>query len=243
VNFRDLGGYITPEGKSVKWGKAFRSDNLSRLTARDQSKLNNMNIKRVCDFRTSVEIEKSPDKFPSPDSGSYVHLPVSHGEFDNTVLFERIKKGDTSWINVDFMIKGYIHNIEEHADTWAEVIKQLANSEHLPLVFHCTAGKDRAGTCAALILLLLGVSEDTVIEDHSLSNIYIERILDRINRYVHSLGVDPEAVRPYFTAPKECAIALTDHIRHKYGTACNYFTQKSNLDSKTIARFKKNLLG
>ncbi|MBW1846107.1 MAG: tyrosine-protein phosphatase [Deltaproteobacteria bacterium] len=242
VNFRDLGGYKTLDGRRIKWGKIFRSDNLARLSDIDQTKLMNMGIKLVCDFRTSAEIKKMPDKFPGNNSGKYLHLPIIHGEFDNTALFDRIKNGDIEWISTDFMIKGYIKNLEDFSDTWAEVIKRLASFKNIPLVFHCTAGKDRAGTCAALILLLLDVPEQTVIEDYSLSNVFITKVLDKIYTYIKSLGIDPERVAPYFTAPKECIISLIHHINHNYGSAYNYFTKKGKLEHKTISALKKNLL-
>ena len=72
---------------------------------------------------------------------------------------ERIKKGDDSWLTEDFMLSGYIHNLDEFAHIWGEVIRRLIEPENRPLLFHCTGGKDRAGTCAALILLALGVPE------------------------------------------------------------------------------------
>jgi len=242
VNFRDLGGYETLDGRRIKWGKVFRSDNLARLSDMDQTKLKNMGIKLVCDFRTPAEIKKSPDKFPGNSTAMYLHLPIIHGEIDNTSLFERIKKGDIEWISTDFMIKGYINNLENFSDTWAEVIKRLASPDNIPMVFHCTAGKDRAGTCAALILLLLGVPEQIVIADYSLSNVYITKVLDKIYTYIKSIDIDPEQVAPYFTAPKECIISLIHHINHNYGSVHNYFTKKTKLEHKTISALKKNLL-
>ncbi|MCJ7772705.1 MAG: tyrosine-protein phosphatase [Desulfobacterales bacterium] len=242
VNFRDLGGYKVSDGRQIKWGKMYRSDNLARLSDMDQTKLKNMGIKLVCDFRTDAEIKKAPDKFPGKGSAKYLHLPVIHGEFDNTTLFDRIKNGDIGWININFMIEGYIKSLDNFAGTWGEVIKRLSKTDNLPLVFHCTAGKDRAGTCAALILLALGVPEQIVIEDHNLSNIYIAKVLDKIYGHIKSFGVDPELVSPYFTAPKECVTSLIHHINHQYGSAYNYFTKKAKIDPKILVSLKNNLL-
>lgn len=242
VNFRDLGGYITLDGQRIKWGKVFRSDNLARLSNRDQVKLQNMGIKLVCDFRTNKETKKMPNKFPINHSAKYLHLPVIHGEIDNTTLFDRIKNGDIDWITNDFMINGYIKSLEEFAKTWAEVIKRLAVPENIPLVFHCTAGKDRTGTCAALLLLLLNMPEQTVIADHGLSNLFITKILNKIYLQIKLLGIDPELTAPYFTAPKECVIALIEHIHNNYGSAYNYFIKKGNIKPNIILELKKNLL-
>jgi len=242
VNFRDLGGYKTSNGKHTKWGKIFRSDNLSRLTDRDQIKLKNMNIKLVCDFRTGAEIKKSPNKFPGDAPVRYLHMPIIHGEFDNTTLFNRIKKGDIGWISIDFMIKGYIQSLEEYADTFGHVIKMLTKPRNIPMVFHCTAGKDRTGTFAALLLMALDVPEKTVIEDHGLSNILIAKVLDKMNEYLKSYGIDPQLVSPYLTAPKECIVSMIHHINTHYGSVHNYLTKKAGLNPKIIASLKENLL-
>ena len=98
VNFRDLGGYETVDGRRVKWGLVFRSDNLGRLTDRDVTFLQRMGIRLVCDFRTPAEAEKLPDRFPGDGPAKYLHLPIRHGEFDPANTFERIQKGDIEWM-------------------------------------------------------------------------------------------------------------------------------------------------
>jgi len=115
VNFRDLGGYETSDGRRLKWGQVFRSDNLGRLTDRDVSFLQRMGIRTVCDFRTPAEADKLPDRFPPPEPGRYLHLPIQHGEFDPANTFERIKTGDIGWMTEGFMIEGYLKNIDNFA--------------------------------------------------------------------------------------------------------------------------------
>ncbi len=163
LNFRDLGGYGTTDGRRLKWGRIFRSDGLARLTAQDHTLLKQMGIKLVCDFRTPAEVEKSPTKLPPHGSIRTQNLPVVSHEFDTVAIMERIKKGDTDWIDESLMINGYIRNIESSAGVWGAVINSLTDPQKRPLVFHCTAGKDRTGVCAALILLTLGVPEEVVI--------------------------------------------------------------------------------
>ena len=173
VNFRDLGGYRSSDGRRVRWGQVFRSDSLARLTERDRIRVEHLGLKLIIDFRTPNEVKKSPDRLPQSSTMRCLNLPITHGEFDFVSAVERIKKGDDSWLTEDFMLSGYIHNLDEFAHTWGEVIRRLIEPENRPLLFHCTGGKDRAGTCAALILLALGVPEETVIDDHQLSNILI----------------------------------------------------------------------
>ena len=242
VNFRDIGGYRTGDGREVKWGKVFRSDGLARLTGKDHQVLTQMGIERVFDFRSPAEVSESPDKLPENGSMSHVNLPVAYGSFDFVDAMVRLKKGDVSWLTPDFMVNGYIRNIEEFASVWGEVINFIADSKGTALLFHCTGGKDRAGTCAALILLMLGVDEKTVIEDHQLSNIYIAELLPTIFELIASYGVDPDKLVPYFTAPLECIHALLDHLRNNYGSASEYLAKKAGVKKETQALLKEKLL-
>jgi protein-tyrosine phosphatase len=242
VNFRDLGGYETSDGRRVKWGRVFRSDNLGRLTDRDVSFLQQMGIRTVCDFRTPAEAKKLPDRFSPTEPGRDLHLPIQHGEFDPAGTFERIKNGDIEWMTEAFMIESYIKNIDNSAPVWSTFFKSLADGSKRPLVFHCTGGKDRAGVCAALILLSLGVPEETVIYDHGLSNLYIAAVLEKIYQQIRSHGVDPNQVAPYFTAPKNAIVAAVRHIRRTYGSAAEYLVNKAGVDEKVVAQLREDLL-
>jgi len=157
VNFRDLGGYETSAGRRIRWGRVFRSDHLSRLTDRDIAFLQRLKIRCVCDFRTSAEAQKRPDRFPGDGPGAYLHLPIDNLKFNPTTLFEKLKRGDTGWLTLEFLIDGYILNIDQFAGVWGEVFRRLADPGQLALVFHFTGCKDRAGTCSAIVRLVLGV--------------------------------------------------------------------------------------
>ena len=242
VNFRDLGGYMTEDGRRVKWGELFRSDNLGRLTDRDVTLLQKIGIRLVCDFRTPAEKKKLPDRFPHGGSCKSLQLPIKHGEYDPANTFERIKNGDIDWLTEEFMIKGYIRNIENFSHQWSTFFRHLADRANRPLVFHCTGGKDRAGVCAALVLLTLGVSEETVIRDHSLSNVYIAEVLERIYDQIRAYGVDPKKVASYFTAPKSAIVALLEHIRAIYGSAVYYLKYKAGVDERVLNQLKEELL-
>jgi len=242
VNFRDLGGYQTVDGRRIKWGQIFRSDNLGRLIDRDVRYLQRMGIRLVCDFRTPAEANKLPDRFPQPSRSRYLHLPIQHGEFDPANSFERIKKGDIDWMTEEFMINGYLKNIDNCGPVWLNFFNNLALGANRPLVFHCTGGKDRAGVCAALILLTLGVSEKTVIEDHGLSNIYIAPVLEKIYAQIRSYGVDPQQVAPYFTASRKAISQAIDHIRNTYGSAAQYLATKAGVEPRILKRLKTDLL-
>jgi len=242
VNFRDLGGYQAVDGRRVIWGKVFRSDNLGRLTDRDVIFLQKMGIRLVCDFRTPAEIKKLPDRYPPGPHGQSLLLPMRHGESDPANTFDRIKNNDIDWMTEEYMINGYIKNIDHFAPLWATFFKTLAEPSNRPLVFHCTGGKDRAGVAAALVLLTLGVPEETVVRDHGLSNLYIGVVLESIYDRIRTMGVDPDRISAYFTAPQNAIMAVLGHLRKAYGSAANYLVNKAGVDEKLLIRLKDDLL-
>jgi protein-tyrosine phosphatase len=140
------------------------------------------------------------------------------------------------------MTEGYLKNIDDFASVWSTLLKSLAEGSRRPLVFHCTGGKDRAGVCTALILLLLGVPEETVIYDHGLSNLYIAAVLKKIYEQIRSYGVDPDQVAPYFTAPKNAIVTAVLHIRKTYGSAADYLINNAGVDEKIVAQLREDLL-
>ena len=242
LNFRDLGGYRTDSGKFVKWGMAFRSDALTKLTAKDHALLNHLELKAVFDFRGQAEVEQSPDRLPENGSIAFFHMPVTSHTIDTVSALKRLKKGDAGWLTESFMREGYLTNIDQYARTWGTVANYLAMPENRPLVFHCTAGKDRTGTFAALLLLLLGVPEETIIQDHGLSNFFLQDFLETAFAYFEGIGVAREKIGPYLTAPKDAIIALLDHVRNKYGSAETYFLEQAGIQPGTVDCLRRDLL-
>ena len=242
VNFRDLGGYETTDGRRVKWGRVFRSGHLSELTEKDQERIRQLGIKTICDFRSPGEKEMRPNWLPPGGAVEYLELPIVHGEFDPVAAMESLQKGDASWLTEDFIITRYIKKIDDFGHVWGRFFDQLADGKKRPLVFHCTAGKDRAGTAAALTLLALGVPEETVIYDHGLSNVYIAHVLKVINRRIKDLGIDPKKVEPYFTAPRNAIVAVVNHIRKTYGSVDSYLQNKAGVSEQKLALLREELL-
>lgn len=242
VNFRDIGGYVTHDGRRVKWGRLFRADGLARLSDRDLALFRQIGIRRIIDFRTESEAANAPDRIPEGGDTSYIHLPVTHGKYDFAEAVKRFKKGDTDWLTADFMVEGYINNLESFARVWEAVVFHVIDEKKGPLVFHCTGGKDRTGTCAALLLLTAGIPEDVVIDDHQLSNIYIARLLPDLYRLMSDNGIDPDRVFPYLTAPRDCIEAVISHISYKYGSAWEYFLSKTSLTETHLAQLKNVML-
>jgi protein-tyrosine phosphatase len=241
-NLRDLGGYETTDGRRVRWGRIFRSSNLARLSDKGLEQLKRLGIRLVCDFRTEAEAAKLPNRFPDSPAVDYTRLPIQHGDFEPTSVFDRIQQGDYNWISEDFMIQGYIESLERHADVWARVFTLLSDARNRPLLFHCTGGKDRTGAAAALILLALGVPEETVVRDYGLSDGYNADVRRTIYDRLRPLGVDISKVEPYFTAPESRIRALLKYVDERYGSAVGYLKGKVGVSAALLNRLKEDLL-
>lgn len=166
-NFRDLGGYETQDGRRVKWRTLFRSGSMARLTPADYETLAGFAIKQICDFRTTGECTAEPNQW-AQDAGIHYwsrDYETSFGDL-RTVLASDAPTAEQAQQG---MIAGYRTLPFEQAPAYKVLFQSLAKRA-TPIVFNCSAGKDRAGTAAALVLSALGVPRETVIEDYLLTN-------------------------------------------------------------------------
>ena len=182
-NFRDLGGYKTRDNRAIKWGVLYRSDALHELTDQDIKYLERLKLNKVIDFRSPPERAEDPDRIIS---NTDVHLlsidPFQEmGPKDSDMSFEDIQQEMFSG-NLDlsnFLVDFNKILITEFTPIYKEFIDLLIANEGSPLVFHCTAGKDRAGLAAALVLSALGVPREIIIEDYLATNIYSKESIDK----------------------------------------------------------------
>lgn len=242
VNFRDIGGYRTYDKRIVKTGLLYRSDHLSRLTLTDQQLLQSLRFKVVCDLRTLREQQNAPDCLPRDGSIRLHSLPVEANNFDPATVMERLKLGDDAWLSKDFFIKLYQDYLDDFGPVWGKVFTLVASHQNLPLVFHCTGGKDRTGICAALLLKALGVSETSIISDHNLSNIYNAERLQPIYAEFAAIGIEAEKVEPYLQAPIEPLVAMLEHLKKKYTTIEDYLLTKASINRPTLRALQTGLL-
>jgi protein-tyrosine phosphatase len=169
-NFRDLGGYATQDGHIVRWRRLFRSDHLAALTEGDRAILTALRLNRVCDFRGVSERAELVCSLPDATVHSLAIEPtVVQGM---KALFDA-GESVTAALTVDLMKQTYRDFVLANSPRFADMFAYLL-ADDSPLVFHCTAGKDRTGFAAALILSALGVSWDVVMEDYMLTNTHYQ---------------------------------------------------------------------
>lgn len=165
-NFRDLGGYVGRDGHPVRWRRLFRSDHLGELTQDDVQSLSDLGLARVCDFRGAQERAVVPCVMP----GVTVHtLPIEPTVVQGIQSLLAAGKALTAQATVELMEQTYRNFVLDNSPRFATLFDHLLHDD-TPLVFHCTAGKDRTGFAAALILLALGVPRNVVMQDYLLTN-------------------------------------------------------------------------
>ena len=177
-NFRDMGGYETTEGRKVKWGKLYRSEELAGLTEWDIAYLQKSGLKLICDYRTDFEVKHKPN--PEITGARQVCLPVMQDLAKDLNINEFFQVGDLSMLGKpgEYLVK-MNQDFVSGNEAFVSFLNLAQNPENLPLVNHCTAGKDRTGFGSAL-LLLLGVPEKTVMEDYLLSNGFREKLNEKM---------------------------------------------------------------
>jgi protein-tyrosine phosphatase len=242
VNFRDLGGYRTRDGARIRWGQLFRSDSLARLTKADLTYLQRLNLRLVCDLRTASEVKRSPNLFPDSESVAHVHLAMQQGRLDPIDAYERLQQGDTSWVSEDYMLQGYRWNSEKYAAAWRRFFHLLIEPGNRPAVFHCTAGKDRTGVGAALLMLALGVPEQTVLADYGASDGYLAPVMDTVRETIQSYGIASRDVQPWLTAPPSRIRAFLALLHQAYGSPLDYLRRKVQLNDDFLEKLRTQLL-
>ncbi len=170
TNFRDLGGYPGHDGRPVRWRRLFWSAHLGGLTTDDQAALAALGLSAAFDFRGLAERDATPNQLPGVLQQSLAIEPsvVQH-------LQHLLAAGQQATVPmmVALMEDLYRHLINDQAHRFAQLFAHLLQAD-APLVFHCTAGKDRTGVAAALILLALGVPRDVVRQDFLLTNLHYQ---------------------------------------------------------------------
>ncbi len=238
ANFRDLGGYKTTTGKQVKWGKIYRSADISKLTDEDLKTLQELNIKMVCDLRGEQEVATAPDKLPVGTD----RILLSAGS-ENVGAGASYLKYLKSPAAADSMLMAMYTRTDHLGKKYKPMFDQLLVLENdKSLMFHCTAGKDRTGVGAALILYALGVDESTIIQDYSLTNEFRKESNEQFVKMLASQGLSEQAARNLMAAKEEYIKAAFDSIKKQYGSIDNLLEREMGLDAQKRTELKSKFL-
>jgi protein-tyrosine phosphatase len=233
-NFRDLGGHRAKDGRTVRRGLVFRSAHLGGLTDADRAALGKLGVRTIVDLRGVNEAAETPHLI----EGLACRVVGAHIE---PAVGEKLRAAiDDGSANPFLMMELFTDHYRDYprrcAPGFRTLFATLSDGTHRPLVFHCTAGKDRTGFAAALLLSLLGVPWDDVMEDYLRTN---DLWTGHIGRYPE-LDIDTraaivEARRPYL----EAAFAV---VRDDFGSAEAFADKALGLDAAKRERLRADLL-
>lgn len=205
-NFRDLGGYKTQQGKTIKWNKIYRSGEFSESSISDLTKLNKLNIQTIIDLRPRHIQEKRADKIDSPQRQEIYISGTSTDSISRKVLEDRFLRGDAIIYTQDLYEELFISQSEQYA----KFFDYLAEEDNYPLVYHCYLGKDQSGVATYFLLRALGVSAEVAEDEYMLSNWGIDK-----SKIVTGIANLSESQQEAFVM-----LTRTDVSFLKYGLAC-----------------------
>lgn len=231
-NFREMGGYPARGGRKIKHGLLFRSDHLGNLTGADQALFAELGIRTIVDFRGPDERMEIKDNI-NDAAINQVWLPIASEGSRIQELRRRLEAGLITVAEAhEYLVTANRNYVLSFSHVYREFASLLLDEKNYPLVFHCTAGKDRAGFGAALSLLFVGASIETVFHDYLATNHctahYVNGILDGLSDMPQSKA-SPEAIRTLMRVAPEFLQTALDTIAEEYTEIDVYFKEALNV--------------
>jgi protein-tyrosine phosphatase len=252
VNVRDIGGYRSAHGLEVMRGRLFRGDSLSQLTSSDVEHLDRLGLRTVIDFRTPGEVLLSgADRLPY--GIEFASLPVSGGDLGS--VYEVIASGDHQRQRrelgdgraASFMVqmnRGFVTDTRQR-EAFGAALRLLCAPGRLPLLYHCTGGKDRAGWMTAIVLTALGVPRELVLRDYLLSNDFHRTGYQKLRFDLVKTGIvaDPELLRPILEQSPTYLGAAFEEADRCYGSFGRFLAYGLEVSEAMLAELRRALLG
>jgi protein-tyrosine phosphatase len=243
-NLRDLGGFVTADDRRVRWGRLYRSDHLAKISDRDLELLGDLGIRLVCDFRNAEEIEGDPDRLP--EGVVSINPAIIVDGATPSIIEEAIVSGNEAGLDFSrILLDANEMLVREAAPQYRAFFRALEKPDNLPMLFHCTAGKDRAGFGAALVLLALGVPMDRVMDDYLATATYTADHVDgtvRLIRLVSLFRIEESEIRSLLGVRREFLQAAFDAIDEDYGTVDAYLREGLGVTDEAREELKTRLL-
>lgn len=231
VNFRDLGGYPTADGRCLRWRTLFRSDALHALSPADVRQLTEIGLSDVVDLRSSFELANE-------GRGPLEREPIA---FHHTPLFDGDPKAGNSSAPANLSLGDrYLGLMLVGQKKIANVVRILAAARG-GAVYHCAAGKDRTGVISAVLLGALGVPDDLIVADYALSAERIDAIIARVmsmKGYEDALRHMPEDT---LHARPETMEKVVAEVGARYGSMEGYL-RDAGVDDSVLERLRAKCL-
>ena len=228
-NVRDLGGYAATGGET-RWGRLLRADALHRLDDHGIEAMLAKGITTVIDLRHGDELTHQPNPFDGHPAVAYHNVSLLDG-----LAPSLLQDGDV-------LLELYKLALTQRQPALATVLQIIADAPPGAVLFHCTAGKDRTGIVAALLLGLVGVDADLIVEDYALTAGYLAPIMAEITAGAVARGADPVGFQRLLLSEPATMLATLDFITAEFGSVSAYI-QRIGLDDTTMDRLRNRLLG
>jgi len=228
-NFRFLGGLKNQEGKILKDSLIYRSGNLHKLKSNSFDEFEKLKINKVIDLRTKQEITKETDHLPQ--NINYKNYPAFEDKNDEMKDAKKLAlKGKITQADADKrMLKFYTDYVSENPEVIKTIITEILDSDQ-PVLYHCTAGKDRTGMITALILKILKFDNDVIFEEYLISNDLRKKVINKRLNLAKNLHfvfpkLDIGVIEKTSWIERGYLQAAFDEIDKKYGSVDNYIHQ------------------
>jgi protein-tyrosine phosphatase len=252
VNVRDIGGYRTSYGLQVTRGRLFRGDALSQLTGPDVEQLDRLGLRTVIDFRTPGEVLLAgADRLPF--GVEFVSLPVSGGDLGS--VYELIAGGDHQRQQrelgdgraASLMVainRGFVTDARQR-EAFGAALRLVCSAGRLPLLYHCSGGKDRAGWMTAIVLTVLGVPREVVLRDYLLSNDFHRTEYQKLRFDLVKAGIvaDPDLLRPIMEQSATYLGAAFEEAERRYASFGRFVAHGLDFSDAMLGELRRALLG
>jgi protein-tyrosine phosphatase len=228
-NVRDLGGYGTASG-ATQYRRLLRADALHKLDDDGIAILVGEGVTTVIDLRHGDELAHQPNPFATHDTVRYHNVSLLDG-----LAPSLMSEGD-------LLLELYQLALKQRQAAIAEVLTLIADAPAGAVLFHCTAGKDRTGIIAALLLGVVGVEAQDIVEDYSQTAALIAPIVAEITAGAVARGADPQSFKRLLASEPETMVATLAFIEAEYGSVPAYLAQ-IGLSEATIAKLRNRLMG
>lgn len=230
TNFRDMGGYRNRRGQTVAWGRVYRSDSLHLMTGEDKVQVyQDMGVVTLIDLRNSTETKRDDYSSSLPRNVNYRSISFLdlHG-------IDPFKEGDDPVARLEEI---YLWILANSGHLVTEALNILAEEPNLPAIFHCTAGKDRTGVLAAMILSILDVDQEQIMADFELTNQTLNQLYPRLR----SIPGNENRPRASFEAPPKAMAAMLSTLNNTHGGAEKY-ALAHGVSAANIQKLRSSLL-
>ncbi|MEW9920267.1 tyrosine-protein phosphatase [Marimonas sp. MJW-29] len=235
LNVRDLGGYRTHSGLITKWRRLLRGDGLHRLTREGVQLLNSEGLTSVIDLRSHAELEEEPNPYLDEAQVGFHHKPIYDDLAPAMMATHEAAKDDP-------LVGFYLTALLERSEAMRDILATIASAPKGAILFHCTAGKDRTGLVAALLLEIAGVDRETILADYSLTGDFIADLVEELLDRTRQSGGDTERHAQFLAcAPLTMATTL-EQIDRRHGSVSNYL-KDIGLPAGDLSNLRDRLLG